>query len=455
MTLLEETLKSHKTAMALNAENTDVMFNTAQVLTSLAEELESEIRTSDAVKEAIRVLLVEADELLTKCLASQQQEYEQMRIDIAKAQAEQEQQDPAQLQQGTAEASRQDDMETSSTTSSTPGDWAVVEEPLTPETILETCTAQLDVLTLLLGLYDLPDLPSIEPRAQYGLQVANTVIPTLINFLNDNPFQKPKDEPSGPTLSLTSSTAEEDLTTSPKDDAFLAVANFQAALAEIAYRNNQTTAPQYATAIESLFSSLTQPPQTPNQNPAYLNALAAYADALIELASAITDHPTHVPSSPTFTSDLETQWTALTTAQTILTQLSKPPNTTLLPASRLADTFLARGDTDLHRFRLASSEVAKPVWMNSKATLVANAGVFYRGARSYAEKAAKMDVYTTANAKAVVAEVMKETVTSGGVPVGRETWKREGDEVKRVLEQMVEEGILGREEAEGILGLVQ
>ena len=80
--------------------------------------------------------------------------------------------------------------------------------------------------------------------------------------------------------------------------------------------------------------------------------------------------------------------------------------------------------------------------------LVSNAGVFYRGARSYAEKAGIADVHRTADAKAVVAEVLKQ-VASGAEVKGE--WKGKQEEVRRVLEQMVEEGIIGREEAEGVL----
>jgi hypothetical protein len=456
MALLEETLKSHRAAMALNAGNTDVRFNTAQVLTSLAEGiLESE--TQPTAKVPARTLLEEAVDLFTGCLASQQQEYEQLRAQFAESQADQsaqEQQTPA--QQGVGGASQEEDMETASTTSSSPGEWATVEEPLTPETILETCTAQLNALTTLLGLYDPADLQAIEARAQFGLTTANTGIPTLITLLKDSPFQKVKDEPTGPTLSIASPNTSEELEMMPKDEALLSVANFQVALAELAYRNGQTTPIQYASAIESLFADLTQPPQSPDQKPAHLSALSAYADALMELASAIANSPSYDPTSPTFTTSLETQWTALNQAQKILAQLSTGADASSAPFSRLANMFLARGDTELFRFRIALFEGAKPAWANSRKVLVGNAGVYYRGARTYAEKMGGEGVRRTADAKAVVAEVLKEVEGSGGAAVAaKEGWKGKGESVRRVLEQMVEEGILGRVEAEGVLALVQ
>lgn len=439
--------------MALKAENTDVMFNTGQVLTSIAEAL-LEAETEETAKVPARTLLEEAVDLFTKCLERQQQEYEQMRIEIAKAQAEQDLEDQLGAGQGLASgAKKYDEMETSSTASSTLGNWATVEEPLTPETILETCTAQLEALTTLLGLYDPTDL-LLEARAQHGVDTTNKV-PTLITLLDDSPFQKHAEAPSGPTLSISpSGTIAEDLQTAPKDDALLAVANFNVAVAEVAYRRGLSTSDQFARAMSDIFTPMTKPPG--GQDPAYLNALSAYADALMDVASTISDNPSHNANSPAYAADLETQWAVLTEAQNILTKLSTGANASALPASRLADTFLARGDTDLFRFRLALLPVAKPPWASSKATLVGNAGVFYRGARSYAEKAGKADVHRTADAKAIVAEVLKEVVSSGGgIIVGNESWKVKGMEVKKVLEQMVEEGILGRDEAEGVLRIVQ
>ncbi|KAF2691874.1 hypothetical protein K458DRAFT_381718 [Lentithecium fluviatile CBS 122367] len=454
MALLEETLKSHRAAMALNTANTDVRFNTGQVLTSLVEAiLESE--TQQVAKVTARTLLEEAVDLFTECLASQQQEYEQMTIEVAKAQAEQGFHEQEVMQQQN-EATRQEDMETASTSSSAPGEWVTVEEPLTPEAILETCTAHLSAFTTLLGLYDPAELPSIEARVQHGLYTANTSVPTLITLIKDSPFQKSKDEPAGPTLSIGSSITAQKFETTPKDDALLAVANFQAALAEIAYRNGQTDVTQYASAIEILFSQSTSFTELPHQNPPLLNSISAYADALMDLASAIADNPSNDPSSATFTTSIETQWTALSQAQKILTQISPGGKSSTLPPSRLADTFLARGDIELFRFRLALTEGAKPAWVNSKEALVTNAGVFYRGARTYGQVAHKEVTIRMAEAKVVVAEVLREVEGGGGAAIAaKEQWKGKGEGVKRALEQMVEEGVMGRAEAEGVLALVQ
>jgi hypothetical protein len=388
----------------------------------------------------VKPLLEEAVEIFTKCLQSQQQEYSLMQAEIAKAQASGEYTE-AWAGELPAEESQEQEMETESSTSDAPGDWATVEEPLTPESILETCTAQLNTLTTLLGLYiPATDLSSIEKRAQDGLDTATTKIPALLELIDASPATTAVEEPkAGPTLSIGSTSAVEEASTTPKDDAILAAANFQASIAEVQYRSGRTSSTEYAEAVERTFSSLTAKTTTPDLT--ITNIQSAYADALMDLASALA------------ATDIDIQWTALTQTQNILTQLSSVPYTSMLAASRLADVFLARGDTDLFRFRLSLLESAKPAWAKSRPTLVANAGVFYRGGRTYAEKAGVAGVRATADSKAIVAEILKEVAIGSGVV--KDNWKGRGEDVARVLEQMVEEGIVGRENVEGVLAMTQ
>jgi hypothetical protein len=444
-TLLEETLNSHRHATSLNPSNTDILFNTAQVLTSLAE-AGMEAGTPDVARD----LLEEAVDIFTRCLDKQQNEYQQMQAEIAKAQASGEYQE-AWSGDRPQPAESEQDMEAASASSEAGGDWATVEEPLTPENILETCTAQLGALTTLLGLYSSEDLASIEKKAQDGLDTASGKIPALVSIIDASPQSEVEDEPkAGPTLSLGSS-AETEASTTPKDDAVLAAANFQASLAEAMFRSGRTMTSQYAQAVEETFAGLIkQSERTNNSDLAAANIKSAYADALIDLASSLSDSIQYVPSAPTFISDLEIQWVALSQAQKSLTELSAAPYASLLSAARLADIYLARGDAELFRFRIALTPGAKPAWASSKAVVVANAGVFYRGARSYAERAGAMDVRGTADAKAIVAEILKEVAS--GSQAGKEHWKGRSEDVAIVLAQMVEEGVVGEENAEGVLG---
>jgi hypothetical protein len=91
--------------------------------------------------------------------------------------------------------------------------------------------------------------------------------------------------------------------------------------------------------------------------------------------------------------------------------------------------------------------------VKSKTILVGNAGVFYRGARTYAEKAGALEVRGTADAKAIVAEVLKEVAS--GSHEKKSHWKGRSADVGMVLEQMVAEGIVGRENVEGVVRCVE
>jgi hypothetical protein len=448
--LLEATLNSHRFAISLNLMNTDISFNAAQVLTSLAE-ASLEVGTQGGSRAPARALLEEAVDIFTKCLESQQREYEQMQAEIAKAQASGEYQE-AWNGGGVPlnNAPSEEEAETASSSSEAQGDWATVEEPITAETILETCTAQIGALTTLLGLYDPSDLSNIEKKAHDGTDTATGKIPALLNLIDTTPSLKRPDEPkAGPTLSIGASAVEE-VTTTPKEDAILAVANFQSTIAEVAYRSGRSTSTEYAQTVEQIFSKIASGSDgAAGSDLSKANMLSSYADALIDLASALSDGAMYTPSSQTFLTDITIQWTALTQAQTFLTQLAAVPYTSILSASRLANVFLARGDTDLFRFRIVLFEQAKPAWAKSKMVLVGNAGVFYRGARTYAEKAGAIEVRGTADAKAVVAEVLQEVAS--GSQATKESWKGRSADVAKVLEQMVQEGIVDRENVDGVL----
>jgi hypothetical protein len=431
--LLEETLVSHRFAVSLNPSNTDVQFNAAQVLTSLAELL-LQSGTQETTKVSARALLEEAVDIFTNCLESQQREYEQMQADIAKARASGEYQEAWEGGVSLNNDKAEEEAETASNSSEAPGDWATVEEPLTPEAILETCIAQLGALTTLLGLYDPSDLSNIEKKAHDGLDTATAKIPALIDLIETTPSVKPKDEPkAGPTLSIGSSAVEE-VTTTPRDDAILATATFKTTIAELTYRSGRSASTEYAQTVEQIFSKISESSDgSASSELAVANIRSSYADALIDLASALADGTQYTASSPTFSTDVEIQWTALAQAQTLLTQLASAPYTSFLSASRLADIFLARGDVDLFRFRMSLFETAKPAWVKSKSVLVGNSGVFYRGAR-------------------IVAEVLKE-VASGSQDT-KPHWKGRGADVARVLEQLAAEGIMSRENVDGVLACV-
>lgn len=171
-------MASHRAALLLNHQNLDIQFNTAQVLSSLAEAVVGDDTEGEA-KAAARPLLEEAADLFANCLAAQQRDYEQMTSQWESLQNEQggTSLNPADVNPNVNAASGGDkNADNASETSDAPGEWATVEEALTPEVILETCTAQLNALTILLGFYDPTELSSLEKRVQYAQIFSTNVL---------------------------------------------------------------------------------------------------------------------------------------------------------------------------------------------------------------------------------------------------------------------------------------
>jgi hypothetical protein len=183
-----------------------------------------------------------------------------------------------------------------------------------------------------------------------------------------------------------------------------------------------------------------------------INILSAYADALFDFSCALSNmHSQEQTSNDPPAEDLNAQWTALSQVQTIFTKLSTGANTSRLSPSKLADIFTARGDTDLCRFRLALYGTAKPAWIKSKSALLSNAGAFYRAAKTYAERAGKHESQKSAEAKAIIAQILKEA-TSDQQVVGYGNWKEKREDIIKALQSMVAEEILGANLAEDVLG---
>jgi hypothetical protein len=141
---LEETLASHRYALRLDQDNADTLFNTAQVLTSLAEEICKDDSRSDT---AAVGLLVEALELLRRCLALQEFRYT-------------ESQEQAEAFGASEETSGGVNVFTEDTGGENEGSdaeseteqWASIIEPVTKDSLLDTNLAQLSTLTTLFSI---------------------------------------------------------------------------------------------------------------------------------------------------------------------------------------------------------------------------------------------------------------------------------------------------------------
>lgn len=334
--LLQETLESHRFALSLDQENADILFNTAQVLTSLAEALTEHVKSDDPAQEsktAARALLEEAFRKFSECLARQEAEYAEMQQQIEATKAQEEQaglaaDDPATSEAHDApSAPSAEAMETSSTSSEPPEEWATVVEPITPAALLDTVIAQLSSLTTLVSLSAPADANTISQLSNLALPLINTKIPHYTSLLPP-PSSAPDTSPAPPPSLSLSATSPEDAPTTPKDDAILSSAAFRAALLDTSFRSNLLSAPLYSAHLAETFTPLLPAPNAPLSAGGATNAITAYAEALIDFAATVgakeplattttstppsTSPSTAAPTTPSPTR--KDQWTALSKA---------------------------------------------------------------------------------------------------------------------------------------------
>ena len=147
--ILQIALQSHREALSLQQDNTDILFNTAQVLTSLAEVVTEGKRHSEQQTHDGLASLQEALELLQRCLALQelrltesQEQISAMEENASSAEPVGDDEAMVETQGGPSETSDSPQQE----------QWASVIEPITKSTLVDTAIAQLETLATLCGL---------------------------------------------------------------------------------------------------------------------------------------------------------------------------------------------------------------------------------------------------------------------------------------------------------------
>lgn len=453
--LLKEALDAHRFALSIDQENPDVLFNTAQVLTSFAEELNENADQDPGFKAQAVSLLQEAVELFAACLTRQEMEYTQM-----------------QEIQGAADEnppSNETDQTPPSTKRAESGEgeqWAVVLESITPDTLIETAIAQLGSLSSLATVAAPTNSSLLANLSEIATPIVTQKLPSYIALL---PTSIPEDALGNKTtpflvVSNTSSTFHPDAPTIPtnpqaeaKTEAELAVAVFKCALSSAEYKSNLTTTETHTSHITEAFSPLLET-TTPSKEklPSTIQILSAYADTLLDLADAIkeTDPSLSKPDSA------PTRWTSLSRAQDLLTKVSSllssrvTSSSTDIELPSRAQIYLQRGDIELLRSGLARLPSATVSISTSLPTLLKNAGVYYRGARGLAGQDGNGELRDEAEVKAGVVKIA-EGIWGGGIPVGgiNEGFEGlDGDVVREIVEGMVEEGLIDEGITKVILG---
>lgn len=332
MSVLEETLVSHRYALGLDQDNPDTLFNTAQVLTSVAEEMFKDDSVTDPL--AVRYL-EESLELLQRCLALQEFRYTESQEQAAEAlQVSQE------AERDGMPVDEAHEPQSNSDTGSEQEQWASIVEPVTEDTLLDTAIAQLSTLTTLCGILgsslEGPGVPSLPWVEEYSLKLLNEQIPILMEG------------------------------TDRAAEATVAKAVFISAMLEAGFRTKKIEVQTYRRERDAAFSELAIPDSSA--------ALMANVASLFAFNNALSETDTS-SSIPTDLASL--RWHALAAAVSNLATASKLPD---LAPEDLSKSHGLRADASLYQYQLSKAPISYAPALKNSAALLRNAEVFYRNA---------------------------------------------------------------------------
>ena len=392
--LLQQTLETHRYALKLNEEVPDVLFNTSQVLTTLAEEL-SEL---DQDEQAIS-FLQESLELLSACLSRQEMLLEQQQTDFDDAEEGGVQLDP-------------NEQPASTSSSDQSSQSAHVETPLTPSDLLDTVHASLSALTTLISLVE----PSaLQTYADMAHALTEKKGASYIKLL-------PQDDSQARETAHFSLALDRAIFIAAFVDA-----QFNASMIEL----------QTYTARLSAFDDLASHLKAQSAH-----ALSAEASARTELVlSALDGEAKDVAAAAA------TCWKHLTLAQDLLTAATKL--STDEAKEKKAEIYSRKGDVELLRHRLACSPNLNPSLPDSAKrsvqTLLANAQTYYKGSSQLAHADGDEEAELRAQRRWVVAgEIAGALYGVEAKAPGFDVERARGDFVAAV-EACVDEGLVGEE----------
>jgi hypothetical protein len=331
--MLETALASHRYALQLEPDDADTLFNTAGVLTSIAEEMarDASLPDTDAL-----TLLEEALELQSKCLAVQEyvfaesQEHKRAMMDAVELpEPNLANETDIQPQATNADAHESEEQ------------WASIVEPVTKETLLDTIEAQLSTLTTLCSI--LSSSPASAPASslawveEYSSKLLNVKVPAYLEGTTDR-----------------------------SQDLALVKANFLSALLEAGFRSGNLDAQTYKRERDAAFAV----PELDMSSSSI--CLLANATSLIAFNCALAETML-VDVAPLSSM----RWNALAAA---IADLAKGAKLTDTPAEDLPKTHLLRGDASILQYQLSKPSAAYQAAVLNAASLLKNAEVFYRNA---------------------------------------------------------------------------
>ncbi|KAK5088540.1 hypothetical protein LTS08_001054 [Lithohypha guttulata] len=416
-TLLQQSFSSHQYALQIVPDDADTLFNAAQVLTALAEQIGNTDDDSDA--QALR-LLEQALEYQQECLRVQELNYAETRAiqnRIAHEANDSEDDDGgAKIDSSTTTAFEDREAEEQ---------WFSIVEPVTASTLMDTLLAQMSTLTTLCSIVvsALSSNPDSQPRISlswietYYTKLVTIALPALLE-------------------------ADKQALQSRMGEAALTQALLRGTLLELAYRTTAIDLETYKKEIDAAFS-VSELDTTSSADP-----LLAHAKSLISFNGALVD-TIQIRSGNAIDAQANVRWNALSRAQKLLAAAasldSAKADTTVL-----AMTHLLRGDTSLLLHALSYPPTSFTPAITSKAQLLKNAEVFYRNASKLMGSAGQDEggskdvagfrcgvVQVLQSSDATTDQIIASNIIQALSSTRNDDWRREQ------LRDMVDEGLVG------------
>ncbi|KIW83273.1 hypothetical protein Z517_02518 [Fonsecaea pedrosoi CBS 271.37] len=331
--ILQQALEAHRYALTLDQDNPDTLFNTAQVLTAIAEVY---AKGSDHADQDVLQLLEEALELQNRCLSIQElrlEEYVRQQGEAAVQLASEDSTEPI--------ANLDDAADSGPSAVGTEDQWFSVVEPVTKDTLIDTVLAQLGTLTTLssfLSSSDSVPTSSLAYIEEYSSKLVKIKLPPLLQDAEPERLQ----------------------------EVALARANLVSELLKAGYLLGAIDPITYKRERDEAF----QVPELDLERS--FAALLANANSLIAFNSALADgEPSHAVSHASM------RWSALSAAIANMAKAAKISGP--LPED-LAETHFIRGNCSLLQQQLGQPPISFDAAITNRPQLLKNAETFYRNA---------------------------------------------------------------------------
>ena len=391
---LEEALKSHRYALSLDPDNADTLFNTAQVLTSIAEKW-SKVN-DDATADVLR-LLEEALELQSRCLSIQEMTFEENETQRREMLAH-----PIEPESEVSTTKPPSGQEEKPNIDGAEDQWFSVVEPVTADTLLDTALAQLASLTTLCSILSSASSTTPSPSLSWIESFSSTLMSTKVSTYTRN--------------------AESDRL----QEIALAKANFLSSFLEASFHQGSIDSQTYKQERDNAFKA----PELLLEQ--YLHGLVANAQSLMAFSSALSDDV-----NPPADFHGSTRWHSLSAAITNLATASKLKD---IDSENLVQTHLLRGESSLLLWMLSQPPAAFKTAVENQAQLLKNAEVFFRNASKLSQDMEEREVAALRSSIAHILQLSVPIEVSVLLPkVGKE--KDHNWVVAQVID-MIDEGLL-------------